>query len=40
MPADEKRPPNCRVAMRVDAGRFLDLFLERICAGPAAPAAR
>jgi inosine-uridine nucleoside N-ribohydrolase len=40
MPAGEKLPPNCRVAMRVDARRFLDLFLERICAGPAAPAAR
>jgi inosine-uridine nucleoside N-ribohydrolase len=26
-----KRPPNCRVAMSVDAPRFLDLFLDRLC---------
>lgn len=27
-----KAPANCRVAMEVDAARFLDLFVERICA--------
>ena len=26
-----KRPPNCRVALSVDAPRFLDLFLDRLC---------
>src|SRR6266545_1130346 len=26
-----KRAPNCRVAMSVDAPRFLELFLERLC---------
>ena len=26
-----KRRPNCRVAMSVDAPRFLDLFLDRLC---------
>jgi inosine-uridine nucleoside N-ribohydrolase len=26
-----KRAPNCRAAMSVDALRFLDLFLERLC---------
>jgi len=40
MPAAEKLPPNCRVAMKVDAVRFLELFLARVCAGPAAPASR
>lgn len=34
-PAGETRrvagPPNCRVARRVDAARFLALFLERLC---------
>jgi purine nucleosidase/pyrimidine-specific ribonucleoside hydrolase len=37
IPADEKLPPNCRVAMTVRAERFLQLFLARICLG--APAA-
>jgi inosine-uridine nucleoside N-ribohydrolase len=30
-----KKPPNLQVCMEVDAGRFIALFLERIC-GPAA----
>ncbi|HXJ82748.1 MAG TPA: nucleoside hydrolase [Candidatus Methylomirabilis sp.] len=29
--AHRKRRPNCRVAVSVDAPRFLDLFLERLC---------
>jgi inosine-uridine nucleoside N-ribohydrolase len=35
MPADERLPPNCRVAMKVDVERFLELFLARICTAPA-----
>jgi inosine-uridine nucleoside N-ribohydrolase len=31
IPGRLKRAPNCRVAMAVDAPRFLDLFLERLC---------
>jgi len=31
MPSHRKRPPNCRVALTVEARRFLDLFLERLC---------
>ncbi|MBI4240886.1 MAG: nucleoside hydrolase [Candidatus Rokubacteria bacterium] len=31
LPAQHKRPPNCRVAMSVDACRFLALFLDRLC---------
>jgi inosine-uridine nucleoside N-ribohydrolase len=31
IPGHLKRAPNCRVAMSVDAPRFLDLFLERLC---------
>jgi purine nucleosidase/pyrimidine-specific ribonucleoside hydrolase len=31
VPAHRKRPANCRVAMRVDAPRFLQMFLERLC---------
>lgn len=30
-----KRPPNIQVCMEVDAGRFVALFLERICRLPA-----
>jgi inosine-uridine nucleoside N-ribohydrolase len=26
-----KRPPNLQVCMEVDAGRFVGLFLERVC---------
>jgi inosine-uridine nucleoside N-ribohydrolase len=38
IPAREKAAPNCRVAMAVSAGRFLDLFLDRVClGGPARP---
>jgi len=37
IPAREKAPPNCRVAMGVHAERFLALFLARVCSGPAAP---
>ena len=29
--AQRKRPPNCRVALSVDADRFLALFLDRLC---------
>ena len=36
IPAHEKAPPNCRVAMSVRAGRFLELFLDRVCAGQSA----
>jgi purine nucleosidase/pyrimidine-specific ribonucleoside hydrolase len=39
IPADEKLPPNCRVAMTVHAERFLELFLARVCLGEA-PAPR
>lgn len=31
IPSYKKRRPNCRVAMSVDAPRFLQLFLERLC---------
>ncbi len=31
VPAHGQRAPNCRVAMDVDAARFLRLFLERLC---------
>ena len=31
LPAQHKRPPNCRVAVSVDAERFLSFFLERLC---------
>ena len=34
----ERAAPNCRVAMTVHAWRFVELFLERVCAGPAASA--
>jgi inosine-uridine nucleoside N-ribohydrolase len=37
IPADEKLPPNCRVATSVHAERFLELFLARVCAGPPRP---
>ncbi len=30
-----KKPPNLQVCMEVDAGRFMALFLERICRPPA-----
>jgi len=32
-PASGRRPlrPNCRVAMSVDAARFIDTFLDRVC---------
>ena len=30
-PRGEKRASNCRVALTVDAPRFLGLFLERLC---------
>ncbi|HWC04239.1 MAG TPA: nucleoside hydrolase [Methylomirabilota bacterium] len=33
IPASEKAPANCGVAMAVDTGRFLDLFLARVSAG-------
>jgi purine nucleosidase/pyrimidine-specific ribonucleoside hydrolase len=36
LPPSEKAPPNCRVATAVQAGRFVELFLARVCAGPAA----
>ena len=39
IPSHEKSPPNCRVAMTVHAERFLELFLARVCAGPAAASA-
>jgi inosine-uridine nucleoside N-ribohydrolase len=38
IPAHEKAPPNCRVAMTVHADRFLELFLARVSSGPPAPA--
>lgn len=31
LPAQHERPPNCRVAMSVDAPRFLSFFLDRLC---------
>jgi inosine-uridine nucleoside N-ribohydrolase len=31
MVSDRKRRPNCRVALSVDAPRFLRLFLDRLC---------
>ncbi len=31
LPAHHQRPPNCRVAMSVDAPRFLSFFLDRLC---------
>lgn len=31
IPSGRKRRPNCRVAVSVEARRFLDLFLERLC---------
>jgi len=31
LPSHHRRPPNCRVAMSVDAERFLSLFLNRLC---------
>lgn len=31
IPSHRKRRPNCRVAMGVDAARFLHLFLQRLC---------
>jgi inosine-uridine nucleoside N-ribohydrolase len=31
MVSDRKRHPNCRVALSVDAPRFLRLFLDRLC---------
>jgi purine nucleosidase/pyrimidine-specific ribonucleoside hydrolase len=31
IPTHRKRRPNCRVATTVDARRFLDLFLDRLC---------
>jgi inosine-uridine nucleoside N-ribohydrolase len=31
MPSHRKRAPNCRVALSVDAPRFLQLFLDRLC---------
>jgi inosine-uridine nucleoside N-ribohydrolase len=31
IPSYKKRRPNCRVAMAVDAPRFLQFFLERLC---------
>jgi inosine-uridine nucleoside N-ribohydrolase len=31
IPSHRKRRPNCRVAMTVDAPRFLRLFLDRLC---------
>jgi len=35
IPPHRKRPPNSRVAVSVDAPRFLQLFLEHLC--PASP---
>jgi inosine-uridine nucleoside N-ribohydrolase len=37
VPAAEKSPPNCRVAMTVHSERFLQLFLARVCSGPPTP---
>lgn len=31
LPAHRRRPPNCQVAMSVDAQRFLSFFLDRLC---------
>ncbi len=31
LPSQQKRPPNCRVALSVDAERFLAFFLQRLC---------
>ncbi len=31
VPSHQKRQPNCRVAMSVNAARFLSLFLDRLC---------
>ena len=31
LPSHRKRRPNCRVATTVDAPRFLELFLDRLC---------
>ena len=31
LPSHRKRRPNCRVATTVDAPRFLQLFLDRLC---------
>ena len=31
IPPHRKRRPNCRVAMGVDAARFLSTFLDRLC---------
>ena len=31
LPSHHKRRPNCRVAISVDAPRFLQLFLDRLC---------
>ena len=38
IPPHEKALPNCRVVTTVHAGRFLELFLARVCVGPPAPA--
>ncbi len=38
LPPGERTPPNCRVATRVHAARFLELFLARVCAGRPASA--
>jgi inosine-uridine nucleoside N-ribohydrolase len=37
MPPAEKAPVNCRVATRVHAARFLELFLARVAAGSPGP---
>jgi inosine-uridine nucleoside N-ribohydrolase len=37
IPSSEKASPNCRVAMTVHSGRFIELFLARVCSGPPAP---
>ena len=31
IPMESRLPANCRVALSVDAPRFLTLFLERLC---------
>ncbi len=33
LPPHRRHRPNCRVAMTVDAPRFLDVFLDRLCLG-------
>jgi inosine-uridine nucleoside N-ribohydrolase len=33
--ARRRNPPTCRVALRVDAGRFLDLYEARVCGASA-----